>query len=75
MMNNFDTTKINDVVEKETLEKMYAWSKEFREFVCYPLSACFLEERTTKEIIRFYGNANKEKSIVFNAVCKSLSTW
>ena len=23
MMNNFDTAKINDVVEKETLEKMY----------------------------------------------------
>ena len=53
MMINFDTAKINDVVEKETLEKMYAWSKEFRKFVRYPLSACFLEERTTKEIIRF----------------------
>ena len=61
MMNNFDTAKINDVVAKETLEKMYAWSKGFRKFVCYPLSACFLEERTTKEIIRFYENTNKEK--------------
>lgn len=61
MMNNFDTAKINDVVEKETLEKMYAWSKGFQKFVCYPLSACFLEERTTKEIIRFYENTNKEK--------------
>ena len=59
MMNNFDTTKMNDVVGNETLEKMYAWSKGVQKFVCYPLSACFLEERTTKEIIRFYENTNK----------------
>ena len=60
-MNDLDIAKINDVVEKEVLKKLYAWSKGYRKFVCYPLSACFLQERTIKEIIRFYEKTNNEE--------------
>lgn len=31
--------------------------------------------RKSRDVFSGDGNANKEKSIVFNAVCKSLSTW
>lgn len=30
-------------------------------FVCCPLSECFLQERTAKEIIQFYERTNKEQ--------------
>lgn len=61
MMKNFDAAKISDMSEKEALEKLYAWSKGFHKFVCCPLSACFLQERTAKEIIQFYERTNKEQ--------------
>lgn len=63
MVNDFGAKKESDVLEKETLEKMYAWSKEFQKFVCCPLSACFLQERTSKEIIRFLDIVNTDKLV------------
>ena len=63
MVNDFGTTKVSEVLEKETLEKMYAWSKGFQKFVCCPLSACFLQERTSREIIRFLDIVNTDKLV------------
>ena len=53
--------QISDRSENETLEKLYIWSKGFHKFVCCPLSAYFLQERTTKEIVRFYERTNKKQ--------------
>lgn len=61
MMKTHDITKIGDMSEKETLEKLYIWSKGFHKFVCCPLSAYFLQERTTKDMIRFHERTNKKQ--------------
>ena len=46
--------------EKEKLKKMYDWSKGFQKFVCCPLSARFLQTRTSREMIQFEGRVNSE---------------
>ena len=40
-MNKLTKIDVKDVTEKEKLKKMYDWSKGFRKFVCFPLSARF----------------------------------
>lgn len=59
MINDFGTTKVSDMLEKEVLERLYAWSKGCQKFVCCPLSARFLQERTTKEVIQFLHEVNR----------------
>lgn len=44
----------------EKLTKLYCWSKGFQKFACYPLSARFLQNRTSKEIVRFVSRVNSE---------------
>lgn len=44
----------------EKLKKLYCWSKGFQKFACYPLSARFLQNRTSKEIVRFVSRVNSE---------------
>ena len=61
MMNEFGKAKVSNMSEKETLEKMYAWSKGFHKFVCTPLSAGFLQERTSKEIVRVLDKVNSDE--------------
>ena len=59
-MNKLSKIVVKDVTEKEKLKKMYDWSKGFRKFVCFPLSARFLQNRTSKEIIEFMSRVNSE---------------
>ena len=59
-MNKLSKIVVKDVTEKEKLKKMYDWSKGFRKFVCFPLSARFLQNRASKEIIEFMSRVNSE---------------
>lgn len=59
-MNNLSNIIVKDVSEKEKLKRMYDWSKDFQKFVCCPLSARFLQNRTSREMIQFESKVDSE---------------